>query len=166
MLVSRRNALLMAAIGALAVTGCTPHTTATGSGSTAGSAGSTIATPEDTTVDSRRDIQRITENEPLPRNSKLMYQGYVVVSQDNSAGYVATGDKTLERIPDDTVIEVVGKKSPDLFFVYRYTLGSDKAEELEVSAEDYRYLYVYENSATISEEDGTTYVRFPDLASY
>lgn len=153
MLVTRRSAVIMAALGALALTGCTPENVSTGS--TTGSDAATM----------RRDIADISGRASLPHGSELMYQGYVLKADDGSH-YVATGERSLEIIPDDTIVEAVGRKSAERFFVYRYELGATEAEELEANADDERYAYVYDTSATISEEDGVTYVRFPDLASY
>ena len=153
MLVTRRSAVIMAALGAFALTGCTPENVSTES-----------ATSSDT-IPERRDIARISERSSLPRGSELMYQGYVLKADDDSY-YVATSEHSLEIIPDDAVVEAVGRKSDSRFFIYRYELGATDADELEANTDDERYSHVYNTSATISEENGITYVRFPDLASY
>ena len=108
------------------------------------------------------DIQNMVGQKP--DEGVLVYSGYVL-ERDGGTRAVMDADGNLVDIPDDAVIEAVGIKSDDAFFVYRYAPDGNVTEH-ERPRDDEPYAYAFDKSATLTVDDDGAVVRFPDFASY
>lgn len=136
----------LALMTALALAGCATEPVTTGVASMRGTYA--IELLDDATLDGAR----------------VAYSGYVAIDDDGNRLVSLDGADAL-AIPKDAVIEAVGIKDADSFFVYRYA-PDGTVTELEIPRTDENYARVLDDSATITLDGGSTTVRFPDFASY